>query len=78
MLPAPRQSNAPAAVAGAGALDRTTVRSDHLDQTGVTSMFRLQILAASDSAEEERSMRVVEWILALVAMIVAGVLAFIR
>ena len=41
-------------------------------------MFRLQILPASDSAEEDRSMRVVEWILALVALIAAGVLAFIR
>jgi len=41
-------------------------------------MIRLQILPATESTEEERSMRVVEWILALVAMIVAGVLAFIR
>lgn len=41
-------------------------------------MFRLQILPASDSTEEDRSMRVVELVLALVAMGVAGVLAFIR
>jgi hypothetical protein len=41
-------------------------------------MIRLQLLPATETAEEERSMRVVEWILALVAMIVAGVLAFIR
>lgn len=41
-------------------------------------MIRLQLLPAADSPEEERSMRVVEWVLAVVAMIVAGVLAFIR
>jgi len=41
-------------------------------------MIRLQRLAATDPPEEERSMRVIEWFLALVAMIVAGVLAFIR
>jgi hypothetical protein len=41
-------------------------------------MIRLQLLPATEAPEEERSMRVVEWILALVAMFVAAVLAFIR
>jgi len=41
-------------------------------------MIRLQLLPTTDSPEEEHSMRVVEWILALVAMIAAGVLAFTR
>jgi hypothetical protein len=41
-------------------------------------MIRPQHLQVSDPPEEERSMRVVEWILALVALVVAGVLAFLR
>ncbi len=31
-----------------------------------------------DSEVDDRSMRVVEWVLALVAMVAAGVLAFVR
>src|SRR5262249_11316914 len=57
---------------------RPSGASHHDDETGVTSMIRLQILPTAESPEEEPSMRVVEWILALVAMIVAGVLAFAR
>jgi len=41
-------------------------------------MIRLWQPPASDPPEEERSMRVVEWVLAIVAMVVAGVLAFAR
>jgi hypothetical protein len=41
-------------------------------------MIRHTILTAIEPDEEERSMRVVELVLAIVAMVAAGVLAFIR
>jgi hypothetical protein len=41
-------------------------------------MLRHVSFPTTDPVEDERSMRVVEWVLALVAMIVAGVLAFAR
>jgi hypothetical protein len=34
--------------------------------------------SAPDAEIEDRSMRVVEWILALIAAVAAGVLAFVR
>ena len=45
---------------------------------GVLSMIHQTTVAATDSEIEDRSMRVVEWAMALIAAIAAGVLAFIR
>jgi len=46
---------------------------------GVLSMIRQSVVRATETeVEDERSMRVVEWALALIAAVVAGVLAFIR
>ena len=42
-------------------------------------MMRQTILSDPQPVEaEERSMRLVEWALALVAMVTAGILAFVR
>jgi len=41
-------------------------------------MIRHTTLGATDTEIEDRSMRVVEWAMALIAAIAAGVLAFIR
>jgi hypothetical protein len=41
-------------------------------------MIHRTTVATADTEVEDRSMRVVEWSLALIAAIVAGVLAFIR
>jgi len=41
-------------------------------------MIHQTTVAAADTEVEDRSMRVVEWSLALIAAIAAGVLAFIR
>jgi len=41
-------------------------------------MFRQTTLSTQETARDERSMRVVEWVLALAAALAAGVLAFIR
>jgi hypothetical protein len=41
-------------------------------------MIRQTTVAVTDSEIEDRSMRVVEWAMALIAAIAAGVLAFIR
>ena len=41
-------------------------------------MIRLERLPTNDSPEDERSMRVVEWFLALIALVAAGVLALGR
>src|SRR5438445_1579492 len=46
---------------------------------GVLSMIRQSVVRATETeVEDDRSMRVVEWALALIAAVVAGVLAFIR
>jgi hypothetical protein len=47
-------------------------------ETGVTSMIGQAPGATTESDVDDRSMRVVEYVLALVAMVAAGVLAFIR
>jgi len=52
-------------------------RDDGL-HTGVLSMIHQTTVATTDTEVEDRSMRVVEWSLALIAAIAAGVLAFIR
>jgi len=60
-----------------GSLGRTTFRRP--TSTGVTSMMRQTTLSDPQPTEvEERSMRLVEWALALVAMVTAGILAFVR
>jgi hypothetical protein len=41
-------------------------------------MIRQTMVTATDTDVDDRSMRLVEWALALVAAIAAGVLAFIR
>jgi len=41
-------------------------------------MIHQTTVATTDTEVEDRSMRVVEWSLALIAAIAAGVLAFIR
>lgn len=41
-------------------------------------MIHHPTVAATDSETEDRSMRVVEWAMALIATVAAGVLAFIR
>jgi hypothetical protein len=41
-------------------------------------MFRHTTLSTDEQVQEDRSMRVVEWILALAAAIAAGILAFLR
>lgn len=41
-------------------------------------MIRHTALGTTDTEIEDRSMRVVEWAMALIAAIAAGVLAFIR
>ena len=41
-------------------------------------MLRHTTLTAAESDVEDRSMRVVEWVMALVAVVAAGVLAFVR
>jgi hypothetical protein len=41
-------------------------------------MIRNTTISVTDSEIEDRSMRVVEWAMALIAAIAAGVLAFIR
>jgi hypothetical protein len=41
-------------------------------------MFRQTTLSTDEQVREDRSMRVVEWVLALVAAVAAGVLASIR
>jgi len=42
-------------------------------------MIRQSVVRATETeVEEDRSMRVVEWALALIAAVAAGVLAFIR
>ena len=41
-------------------------------------MFRQTTLSTDEQVHEDRSMRVVEWVLALAAAFAAGVLAFIR
>ena len=41
-------------------------------------MLRHPALATTDVDREDRSMRVVEWALALMAAVAAGVLAFVR
>ena len=46
--------------------------------TGVLSMIHQTTVATADTEVEDRSMRIVEWSLALIAAIAAGVLAFIR
>jgi hypothetical protein len=45
---------------------------------GVQSMIHQTTVATPDTEVEDRSMRLVEWALALIAAIAAGVLAFIR
>jgi hypothetical protein len=42
------------------------------------SMFRQETISTDETVHDDRSMRVVEWILAVMAMAAAGVLAFIR
>jgi hypothetical protein len=46
--------------------------------TGVLSMIHQPTVATAETEVEDRSMRLVEWSLALIAAIAAGVLAFIR
>jgi hypothetical protein len=41
-------------------------------------MFRQTTVSNEEQAHEDRSMRVVEWVLALAAAVAAGILAFIR
>jgi hypothetical protein len=41
-------------------------------------MIREAVDATTDSDVDDRSMRVVEYVMALVAMVAAGVLAFMR
>jgi hypothetical protein len=41
-------------------------------------MIRQTMVTATDTEVDDRSMRLVEWALALAAAIAAGVLAFIR
>jgi hypothetical protein len=41
-------------------------------------MIRQTTVAATDTEVEDRSMRLVEWAMALIAAIAAGILAFIR
>ncbi|HET7472091.1 MAG TPA: hypothetical protein VFJ71_03100 [Candidatus Limnocylindrales bacterium] len=41
-------------------------------------MLRHSALPTTEVDHEDRSMRVVEWVLALVAAVAAGVLAFVR
>jgi hypothetical protein len=41
-------------------------------------MIRQTMVTATETEVDDRSMRLVEWALALVAAIAAGVLAFIR
>jgi hypothetical protein len=41
-------------------------------------MIRQTTVAPADTEVEDRSMRLVEWAMALVAAIAAGILAFIR
>jgi hypothetical protein len=41
-------------------------------------MIRQTIVTATETDADDRSMRVLEWALALIAVIAAGVLAFIR
>ena len=41
-------------------------------------MLRHSALPSTEFDRDDRSMRVVEWVLALVAVIAAGVLAFVR
>lgn len=41
-------------------------------------MIRLPTVSVDDSATEERSMRLIEYALAVVALVAAGILAFVR
>ncbi len=41
-------------------------------------MIRHTTVATTDTEIEDRSMRVIEWAMALIAAVAAGVLAFIR
>jgi hypothetical protein len=45
---------------------------------GDVSMIRKTVVTATNSEIEDHSMRVVEWVLAVIAAVAAGVLAFIR
>jgi len=47
-------------------------------ETGVISMIRQAPMTTTDSDVEDRSMRVVEYVMAIIAVVAAGVLAFIR
>ena len=41
-------------------------------------MFRQTALPTTESDVEDRSMRVVEWAMALIAVVTAGILALVR
>jgi hypothetical protein len=41
-------------------------------------MFRQETLGTVEREHEDRSMRIVEWALALIAALTAGVLTFVR
>jgi hypothetical protein len=41
-------------------------------------MFRETTTSAAESDVDDRSMRIVEWAMAVIAVVAAGVLAFIR
>ena len=55
-----------------------TGRGQPDEPTGVTSMIGEAPAATTDLDVDDRSMRVVEYVMALVAMVAAGVLAFMR
>ena len=51
---------------------------DGASQAGVISMIRQAPIMTTESEIDDRSMRVVEYVMAIIAVVAAGVLAFIR
>jgi hypothetical protein len=71
-----------AAVIDAAPDQSALVGQTHLQRTnratGELSMIRHTTMATTDTEVDDRSMRVVEWTMALIAAVAAGILAFIR
>jgi hypothetical protein len=57
---------------------RSAARVGQKITLGVRPMIRQQTAATTEPEIDDRSMRVVEWVIALIAAVAAGVLAFIR
>jgi hypothetical protein len=69
---------APHPAARVGQESANQSNNDRPHDGSANPMIHQTTLATADTEVEDRSMRVVEWAMALVAAIAAGILAFIR